>query len=1084
MEKGLGAEISLEQFDTYKIATEIKRHASESRNEEELKIRVETLLKPIRETWGIQWAAYEHRHKLSGARKDALYGTVIVEYKAPGKLDNRVEFVKAKEQVKRYIVEEAKDVEFYGRYFGVILDGFKISFVRFRKNEWELQEQPLDVNAQTILRLLEAIRGLKRKPIDAEFLLLDFGPKSEISKKVILTLYKALKDSKSPRTKMLFKDWRRVFSQVCAYSPEKLSGLINYYGLKDHTTIDVEKLTFATHTYYTILMKLLTSEIVTLFADSLLGSYLKSLEEAYYSNHDEMLDELKKLEEGGIFHTVGIKNFLEADYFAWYLDEWNKEVAISIFEIVKRLLDYEPATVELNPERVKDLFKRLYQNLVSRDVRHKLGEYYTPDWLAELLLDEVGYDGNPDKRVLDPACGSGTFLVLAIKRMREYGDEHFLDNRELVKKIIENVRGIDLNPLAVLAAKANYIIALSDLLRYRPREGIEIPIYLADSISVERTVTLQGESEFTLHTTEGKFWVTREVIDKNLLYPALSFIDECIGIKLTKEEFAKSLSRNKNIPLTKGSVNSFIRLYGKIYNLEYRYHKDKIWTSLLKNSFAPLLMGKFDYVIGNPPWINWETLPEFYRNNTKHLWSDCGLLKKTKGVGLGKVKRDIAMLFVARCFRQYVNETGKLAFLVPFTTYKTQAGAGFRSWLANKCEVEKIHDLVTLYPFEGAINRTSLLVIKEGQTKFPIPCTMWSNPRSKGMPQEAELEEVKKITKQFDMILAPIKRGKPETPWMVITEKAKKAIENIVGESPWYKAHLGVVTALNGVYWINIISKQQRGLLIENIGTGGKKIVRKIRTIIEEPLVYPLIQGRNISRWYGSPEKNYIIVPHDKKTGKPLVEKEIKINYPKAYGFLLTFKKSLETRSLHKLWGKSNPFYSLYDIGNYTMTDYKVVWKRIAGGITGKAVDFASAVLEPFKGELTDKKPIIPNDSLIVIPFEKEKEAYYVSGILNSTPVLFTIASYTYELRMETHITQYVKIPKFNTKDKLHKKLSELSRKAHELAKKYYEQNDLQAQKELKKVEDEIDKTVAKLYGITDKELEEIKKTLKILKGE
>jgi len=275
MEKGLGAEISLEQFDTYKIATEIKRHASESRNEEELKIRVESLLKPIRETWGIQWAAYEHRHKLSGARKDALYGTVIVEYKAPGKLDNKVEFTKAKEQVKKYIEEEAKDVESYGRYFGVILDGFKISFVRFRKNKWEVQEQPLDVNAQTILRLLEAIRGLKRKPIDAEFLLLDFGPKSEISKKVILTLYKALKDSKSPRTKMLFEDWRRVFSQVCAYSPEKLSGLIDYYGLKDHTTIDVEKLTFTTHTYYTILMKLLTSEIVTLFADSLLKVWKK-----------------------------------------------------------------------------------------------------------------------------------------------------------------------------------------------------------------------------------------------------------------------------------------------------------------------------------------------------------------------------------------------------------------------------------------------------------------------------------------------------------------------------------------------------------------------------------------------------------------------------------------------------------------------------------------------------------------------------------------------------------------------------------------------------------------------------------------
>jgi len=51
----------------------------------------------------------------------------------------------------------------------------------------------------------------------------------------------------------------------------------------------------------------------------------------------------------------------------------------------------------------------------------------------------------------------------------------------------------------------------------------------------------------------------------------------------------------------------------------------------------------------------------------------------------------------------------------------------------------------------------------------------------------------------------------------------------------------------------------------------------------------------------------------------------------------------------------------------------------------------------------------------------------------------------------------------------------ELSKKAHELAKRYYEQNDLQAREELKEVEGEIDKTVAELYGITDEELEEVR---------
>jgi len=97
---------------------------------------------------------------------------------------------------------------------------------------------------------------------------------------------------------------------------------------------------------------------------------------------------------------------------------------------------------------------------------------------------------------------------------------------------------------------------------------------------------------------------------------------------------------------------------------------------------------------------------------------------------------------------------------------KTQGGAGFRNYLANAYKTDKIHDLVELYPFEGAVNRTALVIISKGQTEFSIPCVMWSNPKSRGIDIEAELEDVKKTTKQLDMILAPVKIGRPETSWM------------------------------------------------------------------------------------------------------------------------------------------------------------------------------------------------------------------------------------------------------------------------------------------------------------------------------
>ncbi|MEM5810268.1 MAG: N-6 DNA methylase [Candidatus Aenigmatarchaeota archaeon] len=630
------------------IADEIKKNASEAKTEEDLRIRIEHLLRSrIFDKYNIPWAFYEHKTKKISAikpgRKDALYGRVIIEYEAPGKLKNESYFREAKNQVKRYIEAEAVKKEEYTKYFGVVIDGYSIAFIRFRKGKWEEPLKPADVNEQTISTFLRAISGLQRKPIDAEYLLLDFGPRSELSKRVILNLYEKLLKSKSNRTKMLFEDWKRVFSQVCAYSKEKLIGLIEYYGLQEHKIVDVEKLMFAVHTYYTLLMKFLTSEIVSYF--NIPYSFLTKLEASYYKSLEELLSELKDLEEGGIIAKIGIRNFLEADYFAWYLDEWDKSIAELIMEVVRKLREYEPGTAELEPDRIKDLFKRLYQNLVPKKVRHDLGEYFTPDWLAELLLNEVGYEGNPDKRILDPACGSGTFLVLSIKRIKEYAEQNFItDKKELLLKIINNVVGIDLNPLAVLASRANYIIALGDLIRAVPKEGIEIPVYLADSILVSRGVSVfTGKPELVLETSVAKFWVREEIIKKNLWEPLLNSIEFCLKNKYTISDFKKYINELfvERGFVTKDAYGAIVRLYEQFLNLEKR-KLDGIWTKVIKNSFAPMLIGQFDYVVGNPPWVNWNNLPERYRELLKKLFDEYKILPE--GPYIPRV--DISMLFL------------------------------------------------------------------------------------------------------------------------------------------------------------------------------------------------------------------------------------------------------------------------------------------------------------------------------------------------------------------------------------------------------------------------------------------------------
>ncbi|WP_297074126.1 N-6 DNA methylase [Thermococcus sp.] len=1017
-------------------------------------------------------------------------------------------------------MSEAESVELYPYYLGVVFDGYTIAFVRYWKGSFKTLG-PVPFNEESLEYLLDALRGLTRKPLEAETLLKDFGPKSKIAHEALKAFYNALENPNSERIELLFEDWRRIFSQVCSYTPEKLKKLAKFYGFEN---ADPEKLTFALHTYYTLLMKLIVSEIVSVLSVGLAGSILARLHESYLSNSEGLRFVLEEeLEEGGLFRQLGIRNFLEADYFAWYLEEWNEEIARTVHEIVKALMDYEPSTVEQTPERVEDLFKRLYQNLVPKEIRHSLGEYFTPDWLAELTLDEAGYDGNPDVRLLDPACGSGTFLVLAIKRAREWALEHWgvspNAQTELLEKITKNIVGIDLNPLAVLASKANYLIALGKMIRYRTGD-VTIPVYLADSITVSTKTSARGGKRIALKTVAGEFEVPLEIIEKGLVDKVFEAIEDGLRRNYSPGKFLAYLytSKLKGRKFSQDTEDALKELYKKLYRLEQE-GKDRIWTRVLRNAFAPLTIGKFDFVVGNPPWINWESLPENYRELTKPLWQYYGL-EKGSGKGMGKVKRDMAMLFVARTFDRYLKPGGKLAFLVPFTLFKTQAGAGFRKFLAHgrrrepkiPVKVLKVHDLVTLYPFEGATTRTGMLVIEKSEkTEFPIPLVVWNWPDSRGADVEATLEDVKKKSKVHQLVFMPIEEGKPESPWMMTTEKAYKGLKKALGSSE-YNAHAGIFTGMNGVYWVKVVGEvDSERVVIENLGNIGKKKVRTVRRVVEKDLLYPLVRGQDHNKWHVEWSGNYILVPHDTETGKPLPEDELKVRYPLTYEYLKTFEEKLKGRSIHKLWGRGNPFYAVYDIGAYTFKPYKVVWKYIAGKISGKA-EFSTAVMGYHSDRYLGEKILIPNEKLMLVPLENEDEAHYLSAVLNSTITQLIVASYTIETQISTHVLNNVNVPTFDPSNEIHLELAELSKKAHEISGEKYELLDelkglktslkgkrgderkaLKAkieelrekigeiEEKLGKIEAKIDEKVARLYGITEEELEEIERLYGVL---
>jgi hypothetical protein len=212
------------QLDAAEIATRITSAARQSGNsEEQLKIKIINVLSDYFGDIVIDKARYEKAVKLSSGRtrrSDFLFGSLIIEFEPPEAFKGPTggpHYKHAIRQAEELIAGEARVPEERERYFGIAIDGYRLGFVKFRRGSW-VESAPLEVNAVTVMRLVEAIRGLERKALDVVLLVQDLGAQSDLARRLVPLFYSKLRFMKSKRTEVLFKDWRRVFTQVCSYS--------------------------------------------------------------------------------------------------------------------------------------------------------------------------------------------------------------------------------------------------------------------------------------------------------------------------------------------------------------------------------------------------------------------------------------------------------------------------------------------------------------------------------------------------------------------------------------------------------------------------------------------------------------------------------------------------------------------------------------------------------------------------------------------------------------------------------------------------------------------------------------------------
>jgi len=737
------------------------------------------------------------------------------------------------------------------------------------------------------------------------------------------------------------------------------------------------------------------------------------------------------------------------------------ELKDAIREIARALSEFEPATSTLDPASTRDLLKKLYQYLVPQEVRHHLGEYYTPDWLAELLLNEVGYDGNTLKRFLDPACGSGTFLVLAIQRAIRHGREkERIPDLEIVKRIVANIWGFDLNPLAVIAARTNYLFALGDLVNEILDRGgkIEIPIYLCDSVLTPTRTTGNLFGEFLeVSTSVGRFQVPAEWVRGGgfLLANAAPLVEEMVKNQYSVNE---ALERFKKERLVFSYNQQVVKdFYNQILELE-KQNKNGIWARFLKNAFAPMVAGKFDFIVGNPPWIRWDYLSQEYRNATLQLWKDYGLFSlKGFQTRLGGGKKDFSMLFVYASSDYYLKDGAKLGFLITQEVFKSKgAGEGFRRFqLGDKkyLQVLKAHDLVSVQPFEGAANKTAAIILKKGEkNKYPLPYFVWTKKKGVGkIATDKLLNEVLPLLQKKKLIAKPI--GSSVGAWQ--TQLAESEGLSAIEGKNHYIAHSGAYISPYGVFWLKIKQVLSSGdLLIENLTEKGKTKIPTVEETIEQDLVYPGLRGSDIQRWQTTP-KIYVLLTQDPSKREPYPETVMKKQWPRTYNYLTKFKEVLQARASKALQdlAKKTSFYAVFGVADYTVSKYKVVWKRMT-------TDLIATVVSQSK-TLFGYKTIIPFETTSLIATDNESEAHYLCAIINSNPVRDFIKSFSSAGRGfgTPSVMENVGIPKFDPKNPLHQKLAEISKNCHQLKTEGKE-------KEIEKLEKENDDLVKQLFKI------------------
>lgn len=468
----------------------------------------------------------------------------------------------------------------------------------------------------------------------------------------------------------------RLGAGSSAYALDRASLSALYAAHKDLPTLKMKRLLWS---------KLLTSALGTQFEDTddlfiehtLLVNSAEIIAHAVLGLQIETLNPASLL-SGAKFDESGIYGVVEADFFDWVIEIEGGEKFISA--LARRLGRFDWSAVE------QDVLKVLYESVIGAETRKRLGEYYTPDWLAEVMVDEVITDPL-NARVLDTACGSGTFLFHAIRKYIRAAEEKRMSLPDMLQGITQHVLGMDLHPVAVTLARVTYLLAIGrDRLTNPSRGTIQVPVYLGDSIQwQEQHVDLWTAGNLVIHADDKKELFAAELRFPDALLEDASVFDQLVNELATRASKRKPRAPVPSLAAVLKRLNIAKDHHATIeatFKTMCRLHdegRDHIWAYYIRNLARPLWLSRpqnrVDVLIGNPPWLA-------YRHMTRDMQAVFRSLSEARGLWAGSevaTHQDLSALFTARATELYLKKDGRFALVMPNAAVDRHQYEGFRT---------------------------------------------------------------------------------------------------------------------------------------------------------------------------------------------------------------------------------------------------------------------------------------------------------------------------------------------------------------------------------------------------------------------